>query len=215
LHQRGGIRREAIYLSRDDERPTLAALYVRNREAMLRAAWAILRNQHDAEDAVSAAVVKVASRLAAGHVPVEPDAYLIQAVRNAALDHVRTSARRRSRQQGIVEERTVQPAPAGSSTVLAEIVDTGPEIVDLLVERQRSIEVREAVQRVIDRLANRERTMLALLLDGHTRADIGAQFNLSGQRVGQLLKQPVADLLAELGMTPAGPCPSPATGVRR
>ncbi|GIH16056.1 hypothetical protein Raf01_42280 [Rugosimonospora africana] len=180
---------------------------------MLRAAWAILRNQHDAEDAVSTAVVKVAARFAAGYVPDEPDAYLIQSVRNAALDHVRASARRRSHRQA--EEGSVQPALAGPLPALADIVDTGPDIVDVIIERQRSMEVREAVQRAMDRLMNRERKMLALLLDGHTRADIGAVFNLSGQRVGQLLKNPVADLLAELGIAPAGRYPQSATGQRR
>ena len=190
-------------MSRDDETPTLAALYVRNREAILRAAWAILRNQHDAEDAVSAAVVKVAARLASGHFPDEPDAYLIQAVRNAALDHLRASARRRGQQQDKVEDSAVQHSLAGPPTALADLPDGGPDIADLIIERQRSIEVREAVQRATDRLAKRERTMLALLIEGHTRAEIGAQFNLSGQRVGQLLKQPIADLLAELGVAPA------------
>ncbi|HET8658249.1 MAG TPA: sigma-70 family RNA polymerase sigma factor [Micromonosporaceae bacterium] len=202
-------------MSSDDERPTLAALYVRNREVMLRAAWAILRNQHDAEDAVSVAVVKVAARLATGHVPDEPDGYLIQAVRHAALDHLRAAARRRDQRQDKAEESTVQSALAGTPHALADIIDSTPDIADLIIERQRSMEVREAVQRAIDRLANRERTMLALLLDGYTRADIGALFNLTGQRVGQLLKKPIADLLAELGIAPAGRDPQPAAGERR
>ena len=83
-------------MASDDEPQTLAALYLRNREVMLRAARAILRNQHDAEDAVSAAVVRVAARLTAGHVIDDPDAYLVQSVRNAALDQLRASARRRA-----------------------------------------------------------------------------------------------------------------------
>lgn len=201
-------------MSRDDEGPSLAALYVRNREAMLRAARAILRNQHDAEDAVSAAVVKVAARLADGHVPNDPDAYLIQAVRNAALDHVRASARRRSPQQG-AERSISQSTFAGTLPVPADIVDAGPDVIDLIVERQRITEVREAIQRTSRRLANRERTMLTLLLDGHTRADIGTLFNLTGQRVGQLLKKPVADLLSELGVTSAERPSQAATGGRR
>jgi len=182
---------------------------------MLRAARAILRNQHDAEDAVSAAVVKVAARLAAGHVPDEPDAYLVQAVRNAALDQLRSSARRRGRRQDHAEDGIVQPVLATTPDTLNDIIDAGPDIADLVIERQRDAEVREAIQRIIDRLGNRERTMLALLLGGHTRADIGTVFNLSGQRVGQLLKKPITDLLAELGIAPTTRCPQPASGERR
>jgi RNA polymerase sigma factor (sigma-70 family) len=181
---------------------------------MLRAAWAILRNQYDAEDAVSAAVVKVAARLTAGHVPDDPDAYLVQAVRNAALDHLRACARRRG-QQDKTSESNSQTAHAGGPPALADIVDGGPDIADLIIERQRSAEVREAVQRAIERLAERERAMLTLLLNGHTRVEIGAQFNVSGQRVGQLLKGPVAELLAELGIDPSSHKHQPAQGKQR
>ena len=88
-------------MASDDKPVSLAALYLRNREVMLRAAYAILRDHHDAEDAVSAAVVKVAARLTGGHPVDDPDAYIVQSVRNAALDQLRASARQRGSQPGI------------------------------------------------------------------------------------------------------------------
>jgi RNA polymerase sigma factor (sigma-70 family) len=183
----------------DDEPRSLAALYLRNREVMLRATRAILRNQHDAEDAVSAAVVKVTARFAAGHPIDDPDAYLIQAARNAALDELRASARRRGRHEpgSGAQEPTRNPGPS------ADLAEAAPDIVDQIIERQRSADLRAAVHRTIQGLAEREATMLSLLLAGHTRAEIGARFSLTGQRVGQLLKKPIADLLAELGVEPA------------
>ena len=87
-------------MATDDQAAPLAALYLRNREAMLRAAYAILRDRHDAEDAVSTAIAKVMARLADGHQVDDPDAYLLQAVRNAALDERRASARRRGSPSG-------------------------------------------------------------------------------------------------------------------
>lgn len=187
-------------MASDDEPRSLAALYLHNREGMMRAARAILRNQHDAEDAVSAAVVKVTSRMAAGHPIDDPDAYLIQAARNAALDVLRASTRRRDRHGPghRAWEGSGDPAPSAN---LAQAV---PDIADQVIERQRTADMRVAVQRTLRGLAEREATMLSLLLAGHTRAEIGTRFSLTGQRVGQLLKKPIADLLAELGVNPAG-----------
>lgn len=183
----------------DNEPPSLAALYLRNREAMFRAAHAILRNQHDAEDAVSAAVVNVSARLAHGHVPDNPDAYLVQSVRNAALDRLRVSSRRqKARPDGPLENHN-QPR-VGSPGKLDDIADTGPDVLDQVIEQQRSHEVSSAVQRTLGRLAEREAAMLSSLLEGQTRMEIGARHSLTGQRVGQLLKKPIADLLDELGV---------------
>lgn len=197
-----GNRRREANLADDDEPQTLAALYLRNREVMLRAARAILRNQHDAEDAVSAAVVRVAARLAAGHVIDDPDAYLVQSARNAALDQVRASARRHEQHAGNPIGSQAQFS-TGSSQTPVDIADDVPDIADQIIERQRSADVRAAVRRTVDGLAEREAVMLALLLAGHTRAEIGARFHVTGQRVGQLLKKPVADLLREIGVDPA------------
>ncbi len=187
-------------LANDDEPRSLAALYLRNREGMMRAARAILRNQHDAEDAVSAAVVKVTSRMAAGHRIDDPDAYLIQAARNAALDVLRASTRRPDRHGPgrRAWERSGDPVPS------ADLAQAIPDIADQVIERQRTADLRAAVQSTLRGLTEREATMLCLLLAGHTRAEIGTRFSLTGQRVGQLLKKPIADLLAELGVNPTG-----------
>lgn len=192
-------------MASDDEQASLAALYVRNREAMLRAAYAILRNHHDAQDAVSAAIVKVAARLADGYSIDDPDAYLIQSVRNAALDQRRASARRPSKQPG-------NPSASGPRHIAADaglpadIAEAKPDIADQIIEQQRSADLQAAVQRTIEGLAEREAIMLSMLLAGHTRAEIGGKFNLTGQRVGQLLKKPIADLLGQLGIDLPGSC---------
>jgi RNA polymerase sigma factor (sigma-70 family) len=158
---------------------------------MLRAAYAILRDRHDAEDAVSSAVAKVAARLARGHRVDDPDAYLLQAVRNAALDERRASARRRGN-------------PLGDASVPDEVPENAPDIVDQLIERQGSADLLFAVRKTLDGLPGREAAMLQMLLTGQTRTEIGQRFNLTGQRVGQLLKKPIADLLDQLGIDPPG-----------
>jgi RNA polymerase sigma factor (sigma-70 family) len=191
-------------LASDDEAASLAALYLRNRQVMMRAAYAILRNRHDAEDAVSAAVVKVAARLAGGHPVGDPDAYLIQSVRNAALDQLRASVRRRGNQAGNPPGSDTRYTTADSE-LPADVAEAAPDIADQIIERQHFADLRAAVQRIVDGLAEREATMLSLLLAGHTRAEIGARFNLTGQRVGQLLKLPIADLLGQLGVDPPDP----------
>jgi RNA polymerase sigma factor (sigma-70 family) len=195
-------------LAGDDEPPNLAALYVRNRETMLRAAYAILRNQHDAEDAVSAVIVKVAARFAEGYFPDNPDAYLVQSVRNAALDRLRAVSRQR---RGRPDESSGShdQSQTWSSGDLEDIAETGPDVVDQIIERQRSHEVSTAIRRTIVGLAQREAAMLLSLLAGSTRIEIGAQHSVSGQRVGQLLKKPISDLLNELGVN------QPQPGTRR
>jgi RNA polymerase sigma factor (sigma-70 family) len=192
-----------------DEPVSLAALYLRNREVMLRAAYAILRDHHDAEDAVSAAVVKVAARLTGGHPIDDPDAYIVQSVRNAALDHLRASARRRGNQPGIPAAGRTQHA---ADPELSGGITEAPDIADQVIERQRSADLRAAVQQTIEGLAEREAAMVSMLLAGRTRAEIGGQFHLTGQRVGQLLKKPIADLLGQLGIDPPGPRHQPSRG---
>lgn len=196
------------------DEPSLAALYLRTREAMLRAAYAILRNHHDAEDAVSAAVVKVAARIADGHLIDEPSAYLVQSARNAALDELRASARRRGKLAG----HPPDGAPgltASTPAPLGDIADASPDVADQVIERQSDAELRAAVQRTIDGLPEREATMLAMLLAGHTRTEIGSKFSLTGQRVGQLLKPPIADLLSHLEISAPGPGRHPLLRGRR
>lgn len=201
-------------MASDDEQASLAALYLRNREVMLRAAYAILRNHHDAEDAVSTAIVKVTARLTSGYPIDDPDAYVIQAVRNAALDQRRVSMRRRGSQPespSISDPRHMAAAPA----LPADIAEAKPDIVDQIIEQQRSADLRVAVQRTMEGLAGREAVMLSMLLAGHTRTEIGSRFNLTGQRVGQLLKKPTADLLGQLGIDPPGARQRRSTGEPR
>ena len=200
-------------MATDDEASSLATLYLRNREAMLRAAYAILHDRHDAEDAVSAAIAKVAARLAHGHQIDDPDVYLLQAVRNAALDERRASARRRGGPPG--DELAPGPLTKRASGGLAsELPDQVPDVVDQVIERQRSEDLLLVVRRTMDGLHSREAAMLQMLLAGQTRAEIGQRFNLTGQRVGQLLKKPIADLLDQLGIDPPGPRQQRSTGHR-
>lgn len=200
-------------MAADEEAYSLAALYLRNREAMLRAAYAILRDRHDAEDAVSAAIVNVTARLAHGHQVDDPDAYLLQAVRNAALDERRAAARRRGSHPG--DEHAVHPlTPGAPHGPAGEVPEKAPGVVDQVIERQSSEEILLAVRQTMNRLPGREAAMLQMLLAGQTRAEIGGQFNLTGQRVGQLLKTPIASLLGQLGIDPPEPGRQRSSGQR-
>jgi RNA polymerase sigma factor (sigma-70 family) len=140
-------RREAATLADDDEPPTLAALYLRNREAMLRAAWAILRNQHDAEDAVSAAVLNISTRLANGHAMNDPDAYLVQSARNAALDQARKSSRRREQQ--LTTDGDEVRAPSGEP--IADLQASTEDVVDQIIARERDADIQAAVHQTLRR----------------------------------------------------------------
>ena len=188
----------------DEEPLTFAALYMRNRDAMLRAARAILRNHHDAEDAVSAAVVKIAFRFADGHIPDNPDAYLVQSARNAALDRRRAATRQQRGHSDELIGRRDRQSQVTSPSDVEEMADRTPDIVDQIIEQDRSHEISAAVQRTLTRLAQRESDMLSSLLAGRTRIEIGAAHSITGQRVGQLLKNPIADLLDELGVNMHG-----------
>jgi len=200
-------------LASDDEPLNLAALYLRNREVMLRAARAILRNHHDAEDAVSAAMVKITARLADGDLPDDPNAYLIQSARNAALDQRRASARRRHHVSDDLAAGGIQ-TPVGNLQPASDVAATDPDVVEQVIERQRNAEIRAAVQRTLDGLAEREAIMLSLLLAGHSRVEIGARYHITGQRVGQLLKKPIAELLGALGVEQMTRHPQRAAGER-
>lgn len=200
-------------MAADDHAASLAALYLRNREAMLRAAYAILRDRHDAEDAVSTAIAKVAARLAHGHQIDDPDSYLLQAVRNAAIDERRASARRRgSPSENELAHRQFTAGP--SDGLISEVPEKAPDIVDQVIERQRSEDLLIAVRQTMVSVPARESAMLQMLLAGYTRAEIGLRFNLTGQRVGQLLKKPIADLLDQLGLEPPGPRQQRSAGQR-
>jgi RNA polymerase sigma-70 factor (ECF subfamily) len=63
----------------------LGALFDLTSQRLVRFALAITRNQHDAEDAVQAALVRVASRPLLLAPTLSPWAYLLQMVRNEAL----------------------------------------------------------------------------------------------------------------------------------
>src|SRR3954453_9645501 len=63
----------------------LGALFDLTSQRLVRFALAITRNQHDAEDAVQTALVRLASRPRLLAPTMSPWAYLLQMVRNEAL----------------------------------------------------------------------------------------------------------------------------------
>ena len=116
----------------------------------------------------SAAIVKVTARLAGGHPIDDPDAYIIQSVRNAALDQRRAFMRRRASQPGspsVGEPRHI----AASLTLPADIAEAKPDIADQVIERQRSADMQVAVQRTMEGLAEREAAMLSMLLEAYPK----------------------------------------------
>jgi RNA polymerase sigma-70 factor (ECF subfamily) len=91
------IRRTARSLSASDEAAdrnfALAQLYDLTAERLLRLAVSILRRQHDAEDAVSAVMVKIAERPRVLVEAERPWHYLLRMVRNESLVLVRGRSR--------------------------------------------------------------------------------------------------------------------------
>jgi RNA polymerase sigma-70 factor (ECF subfamily) len=71
----------------------LGALFDLTSQRLVRLAVAITRNQHDAEDAVQASLVRVAGRPRLLAEASSPWAYLLQMVRNEALDVARRTRR--------------------------------------------------------------------------------------------------------------------------
>jgi DNA-directed RNA polymerase specialized sigma subunit len=132
----------------------------------------------------------------------------VQSVRNAALDRLRASSRQHKGRTDESTDSRGESLPRSPSD-LEDIAETGPDVVDQIIEQQRNHEVSSAIRRTLDGLAEREAAMLSSLLTGHTRIEIGAQHSVTGQRVGQLLKKPISDLLDELGVDHARP------GIRR
>ena len=73
--------------------PALSGLFDLTAHRLVRFATTITRNQHDAEDAVQAALLKVADRPNLLHDASQPWHYLLQIVRNEALGILRRNKR--------------------------------------------------------------------------------------------------------------------------
>ena len=153
------------------------------------------------------------ARLADGHHVDDPDAYLLQAVRNAALDERRASARRRGSPPG--DESLPARSPQAHLTDWpAKSPKKAPDIVDQVIERQRSEDLLTAVRQTMTASPPARRPCCRCCSQASTRAVIGQRFNLTGQRVGQLLKKPIADLLGQLEIDPPGPRQQRSAGQR-
>jgi RNA polymerase sigma-70 factor (ECF subfamily) len=77
----------------EDRLPALAAIFDLTAQRLVRYAAAMTRNQHDAEDAVQTALVRVAGQPELFCHARRPWSYLLRAVRNEALQIVRRKRR--------------------------------------------------------------------------------------------------------------------------
>lgn len=117
----------------------LGPLYEQFRTELFLTAWTTLRRREPAEDAVHAAIV----RLAALDVPPrEPKLYLFRAVRNAAVDLARKQSRRREMTLAEASDVASQEADA-TETFDAETVGAVRTLIESLDERSReTVELR-------------------------------------------------------------------------
>jgi RNA polymerase sigma factor (sigma-70 family) len=162
------------------EQPDVAALYARYREAMRRVAAAALAGTSvDPQDAVMRVIVNLQGMHATGALQGIDnwEAYLVRSVRNEAIGLAENAAR----------ERPVEDADLA---VLLERMPSGPS-EHVVVER---IEW----QRRLDRLDPRKRAIIeGLFLEDLTLAQLGAQWGITPQRVGQLRDQAFREMREE------------------
>lgn len=138
-----------------------AAVFERNRAALLRLAYVVAGDGHRAEEAVAEAVARSWPHWRRGGV-ADPDAYL----RRAVVNQLRGGGRRAAVQRRFLERRQPAREAAGADAGLAE---------------------RDAVLAALARLPVRQRAAVALrFLEDRSEADVAA---ILGTRVGTVKSQ--------------------------
>jgi RNA polymerase sigma-70 factor (ECF subfamily) len=117
----------------------LGPLYEQFRRELFLTAWTTLRQRESAEDAVHAAIVKLAALEVPPH---DPKLYLFRSVRNAAIDLRRAQARRATAALPF-EEGLAAPEAEGAPDFDEETLRSVRALVEALDERSReTIELR-------------------------------------------------------------------------
>ncbi|MFE2755357.1 RNA polymerase sigma factor [Actinosynnema sp. NPDC059335] len=146
----------------------------------------------DANDAMMTVFKRLVDMKAEGRLQEQPnwEAYLKLAVKNACLDILRTD---RDHEELDPEDPWIhREAPADP---------TGDTVVDA-VSRQEELRLANAAFEVLDATDVRLRPIvIGKLIEERTNRDIGAQLDLTGQRVGQLYEKALTLLQEEVNRT--------------
>jgi RNA polymerase sigma-70 factor (ECF subfamily) len=161
----------------------LGALFDLTSQRLVRFAVAITRNQHDAEDAVQAALVRVAARPRLLADVTRPWPYLLQMVRNEAL---------------LIARRQQRVATAGS---LADLVTL--RCIDELEQEETS----RAVWRALRLLPAEQAEVVVLKIwEAMTFAEIGEILGASPNTVASRYQYAMTKLTQRLSKTHRGVC---------
>jgi RNA polymerase sigma-70 factor (ECF subfamily) len=166
------------------DRTALSSLVNELQPMLTREARRILRDGAEAEDAFIVAIERVIHRLDTFEDPTCFLAYARRAVKNAAVDIVR-SRQQRDSMRALKDTRTLESSrPPGAGPFLEGILgkDPGPE--NNVGTARRSSRIRQAV----DRLKEPRRTAVALYyFQGWTLDEIGVRLGLSTPGAKRLL----------------------------
>lgn len=156
----------------------LGPLYEQFRRELFLTAWSTLRQREAAEDAVHAAIVKLAALDAP---PRDPKLYLFRCVRNAAID-LRRSQFRRSETSLPDDDQIPSQGPDESDGFDAETLRSVQGVLESLDERSReTIELRLHAGLTFREIAD--------LLD-EPLPTVAARYRRALERMGERLEAP-------------------------
>ncbi|HKK28682.1 MAG TPA: sigma-70 family RNA polymerase sigma factor [Gemmatimonadota bacterium] len=137
--------------------------FAEHHRALVRYAYRLTGDRDRAEDVAQEAFARLLEHAV-------PEDKVRSWLFRVALNVVRDEARTRGRRTRLLEESAVGPAP--------------PETPDAALERRERV---AAVRRALDRLAERDRTMLLMRERGYAYAEIAEEVDVAASSVGTLL----------------------------
>jgi RNA polymerase sigma-70 factor (ECF subfamily) len=171
-------------------------LFARHRDALHGFLHRRLRQHEEAEDAVTLTFYKAWRARESYRGSVSGKSWLYQIAARVALDLIR---RRRT---------SIQPEGADEAELETVVAERGDPAVQVL-DRERGLMARKALQEAMNRLPDAERTMLRLFYwDGHNYEQISTQMGITRSQVrGRLhrVRERVRrDLVTRQGWSPQG-----------
>ncbi|MCM3662502.1 sigma-70 family RNA polymerase sigma factor [Georgenia satyanarayanai] len=166
----------------NETRLDVAALYLRHRDAMHRAAGLVLRGagrESEASDAVQDAVVSIMASL-----PRDVrnwEAFLVTVAKRKALDRVRSAEVRHA--GGELVETAHDSADPDRSHVAEDVADA-------IDQRRRAALARDCLTTVLD--DRHRKAVWETQVLGRTRAEVAAELNVSPARVSQMTTRGLA-----------------------
>ncbi len=171
------------------EQETVRRIYDAYRRKMFSAAWEILRNRHDAEDAVSETVVRIMKNIGRF---TGADERLIRAnilifTRNAAINLF-------GKRKRISEHEESMIVNTGDTYEEREIADDGHDPLDMLIGDDEYVHALKCIAG----LPQRYRDILTLISLGYTYREIADIMGISAGNVGALFMRAKEKLRKEL-----------------